>query len=206
MAVSPVVYVVDDDGSVRRSLSRLLRSAGYEVELLESAESFLACKKLDGASCLVLDLQMPGLNGLQLQEAMIANGTEIPIVFISGHGDIPVSVRAMKAGAIDFLPKPFEPEDLLAAIRRAMERSHLLQRRRRVRQRVLSRCQKLTAREKDVFGAVVTGLLNKQIAARLKISEKTVKVHRARVMEKMRARSLAELVRFSEQANGTKVQ
>ena len=185
------VFVVDDDASVRKSLARLIAVAGWKVETLASADEFLERAPHDRPACLVLDVRLPGLNGLELQERLARDDGDIPIVFITGHGDIPMGVRAMKAGAVDFLPKPFEDEALLEAIRRAIERD------RQIRP-IRARLESLTHREREIFALVVRGLLNKQVAGHLGITEKTVKVHRARVMEKMRAESLAELVKLSQ--------
>ena len=178
------VFVVDDDASVRKSLARLIAVAGWKVETLASADEFLERAPHDRPACLVLDVRLPGLNGLELQERLARDDGDIPIVFITGHGDIPMGVRAMKAGAVDFLPKPFEDEALLEAIGRAIERD------RQIRP-IRARLESLTPREREVFALVVRGMLNKQFAGHLRITEKTVKVHRARVMEKMRADSLA---------------
>lgn len=185
------VFVVDDDASVRKSLARLIAVAGWKVETLASADEFLERAPHDRPACLVLDVRLPGLNGLELQERLARDDGDIPIVFITGHGDIPMGVRAMKAGAVDFLPKPFEDEALLEAIGRAIERD------RQIRP-IRARLESLTPREREVFALVVRGMLNKQVAGHLRITEKTVKVHRARVMEKMRADSLAELVRLAQ--------
>ena len=185
------VFVVDDDASVRKSLARLIAVAGWKVETLASADEFLERAPHDRPACLVLDVRLPGLNGLELQERLARDDGDIPIVFITGHGDVPMGVRAMKAGAVDFLPKPFEDEALLEAIGRAIERD------RQIRP-IRARLESLTHREREVFALVVRGLLNKQVAGHLGITEKTVKVHRARVMEKMRAESLAELVKLSQ--------
>jgi len=195
---NPTVFVVDDDASVRKSLARLMRSVGLNVEMFASAQEFLRRKRFEGPGCLVLDVRMPGLSGLDLQEALTAADTSIPIVFITGHGDIPMSVQAMKAGAVDFLPKPFKDQDLLDAIHQAIDRD--IQRRREQAQiaEIQGRVDSLTPREREVFALVVTGMLNKQIASELGTSEKTIKVHRARVMRKMQVMSLAELVRLGE--------
>lgn len=197
------IYLVDDDPSVRKSVSRLLQSAGYLVDTFGTAEEFLAVKRVKGPGCVVLDLQMPGINGLELQKVLIAAGRAIPLVFISGHADIPTSVRAMKDGAIDFLPKPFAQKELLAAVEGAIEKGLRDQKIKNEMSYVQFRADKLTPRERQVLIHVVAGRLNKQVAIKLRISEKTVKVHRARVMEKMRAGSLAELVRLTEKANLT---
>jgi FixJ family two-component response regulator len=194
---APLVFLVDDDASVRKSLARLVKTAGYEAELFASVRDFLARAPYDGPCCLVLDVRMPGLTGLDLQEALRVAGQRLSIVFITGHRDVPVSVKAMKAGAVDFLTKPVDAETLLEAIRQAVART-LTDRRRQARvKEIRGRIATLTPREAAVFALVVTGMLNKQIGAQLGIGEKTVKVHRARVMEKMQAGSLAELVRLA---------
>jgi FixJ family two-component response regulator len=198
MAAAPVVFVVDDDPSVRKSLTRLIASAGYAVEAFASAGQFLARAPAMGACCLVLDVRMSGVTGLDLQKTLAQALRRIPIVFITGHGDIAMSVTAMKAGAVDFLTKPFAGRDLLASIQRALEKdSRDLGTEARTGE-IRARVGTLTPREKQVFALVVTGMLNKQIAFELGIGEKTVKVHRARVMDKMRAGSVAELVRLAD--------
>jgi FixJ family two-component response regulator len=191
------VYVVDDDASVRKSVGRLLRTAGLQVEVFASADEFLAHPPSDESACLLLDLKMPGRNGLELQEALVAARKSIPIVFVSGHGDIPASVRAMKGGAVDFLTKPYSVEELLEAVERAMAKDKRDRREQAQVTELESRARALTPREAEVLRLVVRGLLNKQVAAELGISEKTVKVHRARVMHKMRADSMADLVRMA---------
>ena len=188
------MFVVDDDASVRGALARLLHSAGYQTEIFASAESFLAQSRVDAPGCILLDVRMPGLNGLELQEALAAADRLLPIVFITGHGDVPMSVRAMKAGAEDFLPKPFDDEELLKAVAQALNKSQREQNERTEVANIRRRLSSLTPREREVLCHVVAGQLNKQVAADLSIAEKTIKVHRARVMEKMGASSLAGLV------------
>jgi FixJ family two-component response regulator len=198
--VAPLVFVVDDDPSVRRSLARLIGSAGYAVEAFASAREFLARERYADPCCLVLDVRMPGLTGLDLQEALAAAGRRMSIVFVTGHIDVPGSVRAMKHGAVDLLTKPIDAKDLLAAVQGALARDL---RDRAAEARLASiqeRIKMLTPRETEVFAFVVTGMLNKQIALELGVVEKTIKVHRARVMEKMRVSSVAELVRLADGA------
>jgi RNA polymerase sigma factor (sigma-70 family) len=196
-----LVYIVDDDPSVRKALGRLLRACGHRVEVFATAGEFMASPRADGPACLVLDVKMPGPSGLDLQEALAAKGGELPIIFLTGHGDVPMTARAMKAGAVDFLTKPVQRRDLLDAIRRALAR-HLQARADRAERHALeARLATLTPREREVFALVARGLPNKQIAAELRISEPTVKVHRGRVMRKMQADSLAELVRLAGRLN-----
>ena len=195
-----VVFVVDDDASVRRSLGRVISEAGYAVQAFASAREFLARAPTEGPSCIVLDVRMPGISGLDLQQTLAGGAHRIPIIFITGHGDIGMSVTAMKAGAVDFLTKPFAGKDLLGAIRRALTMDSRALGAEARSDEIRERVKLLTSRESQVFALVVTGLLNKQIASELGIGEKTVKVHRARVMEKMRAGSLAELVRLADEA------
>ena len=194
---------MDDDPSVRKSLTRLLASAGYAVEAFAAAREFLARPPHVGPCCLVLDVRMPGLTGIQLQELLAATGRRMSIVFVSGHVDVKTSVKAMKAGAVDLLTKPVDAKDLIAAIQRAVTRDEHDRAAEARRAEVQRRVGKLTPRETEVFARVVTGLLNKQIGAVLGVGEKTVKVHRARVMEKMQAGSVAELVRLADEAGVT---
>jgi FixJ family two-component response regulator len=197
-AVSPIVFVVDDDVSVRESLRDLLESVGLRVEVFESANAFLAHRQPDAASCLVLDVRLPGLSGLEFQTELTKAGISLPIIFITGHGDIPMSVRAMKSGAVEFLTKPFRDQDLLEAVRAAIERDRARREEEDSLAALKTRFASLTAREKEVIGYVSAGFLNKQIAAEMGISEVTVKVHRRNIMQKMSARSLAELVRMAD--------
>lgn len=191
------VFLVDDDLSVLRGLSRLLRSAGWRTEVYQSPQDFINRFDINAPGCLVLDVSMPGLDGLELQCRLADKGCPLPIVFLTGHGDIPTSVRAMKAGAVDFLTKPVRDEDLLGAIGQAVENDRIRRQERAETKAIEERFARLTPREREVLALVVSGKLNKQIASELGTVEKTIKVHRARVMEKMGANSLAELVRLS---------
>jgi len=193
-----VIAIVDDDLSVREGLETLIRSAGWKAKTFASAQEFLARPRAEAFSCLILDLQLPGLSGLDLQKRMSELELEIPIVFLTGHGNIPASVQAMKAGAVEFLTKPFDEQDLLRAVEEAIGRDRLARQRHAEMRELQSRYESLTAREQEVMQQVVSGLLNKQVAAELKISEVTVKVHRGQVMRKMRADSLADLVRMAD--------
>jgi FixJ family two-component response regulator len=197
-ATDGLVFIVDDDAGTRESLRNLVRSVGLRVEVFASAQEFLRSQRADVPACLVLDVRLPGLSGLDLQKQMAAAERQIPIVFITGHGDIPMTVRAMKAGAVEFLTKPFRDQDLLDAIQQALDRDRQTREQRAGVEELRSRYRLLTPRERDVMALVVTGLLNKQIAAELGTSEASVKVHRQHVMEKMRAGSLAALVRMAD--------
>ena len=196
--VQPVVFVVDDDLSIRDGLCSLIRSAGLEVRLFPSATEFLQASLPEAPGCLVLDLRLPDLGGLELQRRLARTGVEIPIIFISGHGDIPTTVRAMKAGAVEFLSKPVQDQDLLDAIVQAIDKDRAARRHRAELAAVRLRYASLTPRENEVVSKIICGLLNKQIAADLGVTEVTVKVHRRHIMDKMAASSLAELVRMIE--------
>jgi RNA polymerase sigma factor (sigma-70 family) len=202
MTRAPVVYVVDDDPSVRSSLKFLLSSMGLQVENFESAETFLQRKPPDAPSCLVLDVRLRGLSGLDFQRELAARNIRIPIVFVTGHGDIPMSVRAMKAGAIEFLTKPYRDQDLLDAVRVALEQDRARREQEKDLTDLRQRFDLLTPREQEVISMVVSGMLNKQIADQLGTAENTVKVHRSRAMEKMNAQSFADLVRMIGKIKG----
>lgn len=201
--VDPIVFVVDDDLSVREALSSLIRSVGLRVETFASAQEFLRYQRPDVTACLVLDVRMPGLSGLDLQRELAHAEKRIPIIFITGHGDIPMSVRAMKAGAIEFLPKPFRDEDLLDAIREGLERDQVAREQRGELAEIQDKYATLTSREREVIVLLVKGMLNKQVAAELGITEITIKVHRRRILQKMNAKSLPALVRMVEKLHLT---
>jgi FixJ family two-component response regulator len=194
----PVVYVVDDDASVREALRNLIRSVGLRVEVFGSAAEFLQSKLPDVPSCLILDIRLPRLSGLDFQVDLAKAGIHIPIIFMTGHGDIPMTVRAMKAGAVDFLAKPFRDQDMLDAVTAAIERDRNSRKEAKILSELHARFVTLTAREREVMALVTAGLMNKQIAAEIGIAEITVKIHRGQIMRKMAAKSLADLVKMAQ--------
>ncbi len=201
MSESQTVFVIDDDEAVLRSIERLIRAGGYAVLAYRSAREFLRMfQRPQHPGCLVLDIAMPGLSGIELQRRLVETECDLPIIFITGHGDVPTSVRAMKAGAVDFLTKPFDDRELLQAVRQALYKDRLAIRQRHERAQIMKQIGSLTSRENQVMRLVVSGMLNKQIAATLGACEKTIKVHRGRVMRKMQVQSVAELVRIAEKA------
>ena len=197
-AAEATVFVIDDDARMRAAMERLLKSVGLLAESFATPQDFLRRKPPDGPSCLVLDVRLPGMSGLDVQRKLIDSGVHIPIIFISGHGDIPMTVKAMKSGAVEFLTKPFRDQDLLDAIQQALERENETRQQHHELQKLKDRYEKLTVREREVMGLLVSGMLTKQIASRLGTSEITAQVHRGQVMRKMQANSPAELGRIAE--------
>jgi FixJ family two-component response regulator len=197
----PIIFVVDDDASVRNAICNLLESVGLRANVFGSTEEFWKAPRPDAPSCLILDVRLPGASGLEFQEQLAKAGVSIPVIFITAHGDVPMTSRAMKAGAIEFLMKPFQKEELLAAVRHGLEKDRVQREEQAEIDILRSRVEQLTAREREVMDLVVTGLINKQIGAHIGLSEVTVKIHRGRVMQKMEAASLAELVRMSDRLN-----
>jgi FixJ family two-component response regulator len=195
---APVVFIVDDDASVRRSIQDLLSSVALRSETFATPQEFLDSESADRAGCLVLDVRLPGMSGLDCQRVLAEAGVTIPTIFITGHGDVPMTVRAMKSGAVEFLTKPFRPQELLDAVQQALDRDSKLRERRREKAEVRHRYETLTAREREVMDLVASGLLNKQIAAKLGTGEHTVKIHRSHMMAKMKADSLPALIRMAD--------
>lgn len=198
--LKPTVFVVDDDASMRRALSYLLESAGYRAETYSSAENFLAREHYDGVGCIILDVRMPGLSGMGLQEKLIRSDYAMPIIFLTGHGELDMGIQAMKKGAVDFLTKPCDDEQLLRAVHGAIEKARQAREGFEEAREIRRRIGLLTPRENEILRCVITGMLNKQIAAKLAIAEVTVKIHRGRIMEKLCAASVADLVRLAEKA------
>ena len=197
-AAQPVVFVIDDDASVRTAISSLIRSVGLRAELFASVSEFLAHKRSSATSCLILDVRLPGVSGLEFQSELAKANAQIPIIFITGHGDIPMTVKAMKAGAVEFLTKPFRDQDLLDAIQVALDRARVREEKERSVSELRKKFETLTPREQEVMGWIAGGLLNKQVAAEIGVTEITVKVHRGNVMRKIAAKSFADLVRMAE--------
>jgi FixJ family two-component response regulator len=198
------VFIVDDDAGVRTSILDLAESVGLHAESFATAKEFLSCVRRDGPSCLVLDVRLPDIGGLDLQQKLRSAGVRIPIIFLTGHADIPMTVKAMKSGAVEFLTKPFREQDLLDAIQRALKRDHGVRERLSERTELQERHSRLSSREREVMSLVVSGMLNKQIAGELGASETTVKIHRGRVMQKMQAKSLPDLVRMADRLKSSR--
>ena len=197
-SVAPVVFIVDDDGGVRAAMQRVLKSVGLRSEAFAAAQDFLQRTTHDGPSCLILDVRLPGISGLELQHKLIEAGVQIPVIFVTAHGDIPMTVRAMKSGAVEFLTKPFRDQDLLDAIHQALERDRVARQQKNEIAELQHRFERLTARERQVMGLVISGMATKEIASILGTREITVKVHRSQLMHKMKAKSLVELGRIAE--------